>query len=100
MAFWDDIAEGNIGTALVIGLGAAVLLPAARTVLRPMAKTVIKGGLVAYDGVMRMTEDARAEMGTMVREAREEQQARSAQSTARHAAPGSAKSGDTKPATA
>jgi hypothetical protein len=77
MAFWDDVAEGNLGTALVVGIGAAVLLPLARDVLRPAAKMAIKSGLVIYDQATRLTEGARAEMSNIAREVRAEHEARS-----------------------
>jgi hypothetical protein len=68
MAMLDDIFQGNVLTAVAVGLGAVLLAPLAGPVLRPATRAVIKGGILAYQGLAELGEA----MGDMVAEAQAE----------------------------
>jgi hypothetical protein len=68
MALLDDIFQGNMLTAVVVGLGAVLLAPLAGPVLRPAAKAAIKGAMVAYQAVAELGEA----VGDMVAEVQHE----------------------------
>ena len=63
MALLDDLFKFNIGTGLLIGIGAAVLapilVPVAATIAKPLAKAAIKGGLI----ILEKGRETMAEMG-------------------------------------
>jgi len=49
MALFDDILnDGNLGTGLLVGVGALIAWPLISPIARPVTKSVIKGGLMAY----------------------------------------------------
>jgi hypothetical protein len=71
MALLDD-ALGNVGTAVLIGVGAAlvapVLLPLAGAVLRPVAKGLIKGGLYLADTAQEILAEGSEQLSDLVAE--------------------------------
>ena len=56
MAMLEDLLKGNPLMVICVGLGAVLLAPMAGQVLRPAAKAVIKGGILAYQGVVELGE--------------------------------------------
>jgi hypothetical protein len=53
MASVTDLVKGNVGTGVLIGIGAVVLAPIVAPVVaaaaKPLIKTLIKTGIVAYE---------------------------------------------------
>ena len=53
MSFIRDMFKGNIGSVVVLGVGAAILapilIPAVRSIVKPLAKGAIKGGIMVYE---------------------------------------------------
>ena len=63
MAFFEDLAEGeilsgNVLGRLAIGAAALIVMPLAAPLLRPIAKTAIKGGVLAYNGAKALYDQA------------------------------------------
>lgn len=75
MALLDDVL-GNLGTAVLIGVGAAlvapVLLPVAGAVLRPVAKGLIKGGLYLADAAQEIIAEGSEQLSDLVAEVQAE----------------------------
>ena len=78
MALLDDVF-GNLGTAVLIGVGAAlvapVLLPVAGTMLRPVAKGLIKGGLYLADAAQEIIAEGSEQFSDLVAEIQAERAA-------------------------
>lgn len=78
MALLDDVF-GNLGTTLLIGVGAAlvapVLLPAAGAVLRPVAKGLLKGGLYLVDAAQEIIAEGSEQLSDLVAEVQAERTA-------------------------
>lgn len=89
MALLDEVF-GNLGTTLLIGVGAAlvapVLLPAAGSVLRPVAKGLIKGGLYLVDAAQEVIAEGSEQLSDLVAEVQAERTA-AATSATRMSAP-------------
>lgn len=89
MALLDEVF-GNLGTTLLIGVGAAlvapVLLPAAGSVLRPVAKSLIKGGLYLVDAAQEVIAEGSEQLSDLVAEVQAERTA-AATSATRMSAP-------------
>ena len=63
MAFFEDLAEGeilsgNVLGGLAIGAAALIVMPLAAPLLRPIAKTAIKGGILAFNGTKTLYDQA------------------------------------------
>jgi hypothetical protein len=75
MALLDDVL-GNLGTTLLIGVGAAlvapVLLPVVGAVLRPVAKGLIKGGLYLVDAAQEIVAEGSEQLSDLVAEVQAE----------------------------
>jgi hypothetical protein len=80
VAFWESatesITESGLGTGLVIAAGAALAFPLVRPLLRETTKLVIKGGLIAYDQINQVSQNARESMSDMVAEVQAEREGR------------------------
>jgi len=64
MALFDDILNGgNLGTGLLVGVGALIAWPLISPIARPVAKSVIKGGLMAIGRPSSSTQRCRRDRG-------------------------------------
>jgi len=64
MSLFEDMFKGgNLGTGLVVGLGAMVLVPVVTRMVRPAAKAMLKGGITMYrqSGIAEAADDLIAE---------------------------------------
>jgi hypothetical protein len=76
MAIIEDMLEGNLGTGLVVGVGALILGPVVTPLIsgvaKPLMKTMVKGGIVAYDTAREYLAEAGEFMSDIAAEARAE----------------------------
>jgi hypothetical protein len=77
MAFFEDLAEGeilsgNVLGGLAIGAAALIAIPVAAPLLRPIAKAAIKGGIYAYNGAVELYNQATSGLAEFAAEAQRE----------------------------
>jgi len=72
MALFDDILnDGNLGTGLLVGVGALIAWPLISPIARPLAKSLIKGGLMAYRQAEKLYAGAIEGVGDIIAEAQQ-----------------------------
>lgn len=75
MSLLDDL-KGNVGSGLLIGIGAAVLapvvLPILASIAKPVAKAAVKGGIMLYEKGKEVAAEAEEMFEDIVAEVKSE----------------------------